>query len=169
MADPLTPYAIAVAERSRSEQALAEEQKRHLQAVQEIQARLRLLNGQIDGADAGLCDVGSIADAQRLLVVEWASEMRARPPAEVHMQFAAAVRDLQEGCPRMKNRYFGIKAYDRWGAQIADCEYGMGPRHGSIWFRIGLSQPRSVLSEEERRACIRYLKAVQADPNQMLD
>ena len=86
------------------------------------------------------------------------------------MQFAEAIRDLQDGCQQMEHRYFGIKSYDRWASQITNCEYGMGPSHGSIWFRIGLRRPgqAAALTPEMRQACIRYLRALQADPKKVL-
>lgn len=67
--------------------------------------------------------------------------------------------------------YFGTKSYDAWHGQRTDCEYGMGPRHGSIIFMVGLQEdvrrrrqtantrvdPREAFSPEEREACIYYL------------
>lgn len=36
----------------------------------------------------------------------------------------------------LQKRYFGVKNYASFGDQREDHEYGMGPRHGSIVFRI---------------------------------
>jgi len=36
-------------------------------------------------------------------------------------------------------RFFGIKNYASFGDQREDHDYGMGPKHGSIVFRIGLT------------------------------
>ena len=58
--------------------------------------------------------------------------------------------------------YFGTKSYDRWHGQRCDCEYGMGPGHGSIIFRVGLrdavrKREPAVLTAEEIEAAIYYL------------
>ena len=50
-----------------------------------------------------------------------------------------AKTDLSKGAPRLKREYFGVKNYDRFTGQRTDCGYGMGPRHGSIVFSIGLT------------------------------
>lgn len=39
---------------------------------------------------------------------------------------------------RLAGEYVGVKNYDGFGDQREDHRYGMGPRHGSIVFRIGL-------------------------------
>lgn len=51
-----------------------------------------------------------------------------------------AKADLALGGERISARYFGVKNYDGFGDQRTDCEYGMGPRHGSIVFSIGLTR-----------------------------
>jgi hypothetical protein len=59
----------------------------------------------------------------------------------------------------LKSGYFGTKSYDRWNGQRCDCEYGMGPRHGSIIFEIGLKADarKRDLTDAEREACAYYL------------
>jgi len=52
---------------------------------------------------------------------------------------ADAKADLANGGCEIASRYFGVKNYDAFGDQRHDCEYGMGPRHGSIVFSIGLT------------------------------
>lgn len=63
------------------------------------------------------------------------------------------------GYQGLKYEFFGTKNYDRWSGQRCDCKYGMGPRHGSICFRIGLTQEarKKDLSEAEKDAAIYYL------------
>ncbi len=60
--------------------------------------------------------------------------------------------------------YFGCKDYDRWTHQREDCQYGYGPRHGSIVFAIHLrSEHRNKgLTEQQRSDCIYYLEALKA-------
>jgi hypothetical protein len=60
--------------------------------------------------------------------------------------------------------YFGCKDYDRWSHQREDCQYGYGPRHGSIVFAIELRQEHrnEGLTEQQRNDCIYYLEALKA-------
>jgi len=57
--------------------------------------------------------------------------------------------------------YYGCKNYDRWTCQGVDCEYGYGPRHGSVVFSIGLKQDyregKKVIPENDRNIMIYYL------------
>lgn len=165
-----TTYDVAVSERRLLEVAMRDEEKRHHAQMRDYGERLALLEKQIRVADAGLCSAEDVRVGQEVLTVQWHHVTWKQPPAEVHMQFAEAIRDLQDGCQQMKHRYFGIKSYDRWASQITNCEYGMGPSHGSIWFRIGLKRPTEAetLTPPTRQACIRYLRAVQADPEKVL-
>ena len=59
----------------------------------------------------------------------------------------------------LRTTYFGTKNYDRWHGQREDHEYGMGPRHGSICFEIGLRKEARTrdLTDAEREAAIYYL------------
>lgn len=63
------------------------------------------------------------------------------------------------GYQSLREGFYGTKNYDRWSGQRCDCEYGMGPRHGSICFSIGLTSEarRRDLTEDEKEACIYYL------------
>lgn len=54
---------------------------------------------------------------------------------------AAAIEDLASGAPKLRDRYFGTKVYDRWDGQREDGEYGTGPRHGATIFSVGLTAP----------------------------
>jgi hypothetical protein len=58
-------------------------------------------------------------------------------------------------------QYVGCKDYDRWVGQYHGfCEYGMGPRHGSITFRVGKLQHKRGLEMKpaEIEAVLYYLK-----------
>lgn len=59
----------------------------------------------------------------------------------------------------LRHEFFGTKNYSGWSGQRCDCGYGMGPRHGSICFRIGLKEEARArdLSDAEREAAIYYL------------
>jgi len=65
-----------------------------------------------------------------------------------------------------KTQYLGTKNYDRWSSQRWDCEYGMGPTHGSINFAIYLHpdyrKDDVELTPEQKSACIYYLENLES-------
>ncbi len=69
---------------------------------------------------------------------------------------------VKTGCNQDPPRvYYGTKNYDGWSSQRCDCEWGYGPRHGSINFRVGLNRNLNrELTDEEKCACIYYLENV---------
>lgn len=69
----------------------------------------------------------------------------------------AAIIDIANGCKYLKSRYFGNKRYSGF-YQRCDSKYGSGPRHGSTVDRIGLKNPSTELTDDEKDACIYYLK-----------
>lgn len=70
-----------------------------------------------------------------------------------------AINDIAENFHHLKNAYFGNKSYEAF-YQRYNCEYGLGPKHGSVVDMIGLkSQYRDkLITDEEKDACIYYLK-----------
>lgn len=57
---------------------------------------------------------------------------------------------IEDGANALKSGYIGVKQYSGFGDQRTDCEYGMGPRHGSIVFSIGRHRnDMSVLGKDE--------------------
>lgn len=73
-----------------------------------------------------------------------------------------AIIDIASGCQHLKRQFFGNKRYEGY-YQGTDCEYGMGPKHGSIVDEIGLKQSARTkdLTDEEKDACIYYLRNYQ--------
>lgn len=69
----------------------------------------------------------------------------------------------QAGYRGLKYEYFGTKSYARWYGQRCDCEYGYGPRHGSIIFKIGLREDARSrdLTDAEKDAAIYYLMNIE--------
>ena len=121
----------------------------------------------VSRAEAGL-DAGKIALAETVIFVgdySKGGEERASARADAIQQFSTGkpvgtYKDL-------RREFFGTKNYDRWSGQRCDCEYGMGPRHGSICFQIGMKKDARTrdLTAEEREAAVYYLvnlEAVQA-------
>lgn len=70
-----------------------------------------------------------------------------------------AKRDLANGAVKLKKVYFGQKQYEGYD-QREDHEYGMGPRHGSIYQRIGLKNPSAELSDRDIECALYVLENI---------
>lgn len=68
-----------------------------------------------------------------------------------------AIIDIAEDCKKMRTQFFGNKEYGGF-YQRCDCKYGYGPRHGSIVDRIGLIDKEHQFTDDEKDACIYYIK-----------
>lgn len=161
-------YERAVAAVTEARARLQEERDRHEEAARTlgramVDAERTLLIYETAGAQAAM----DREVAERVLDIGWWSTRRhgARVSTpEVQSCFLDAIEDLRVGAPRLRRGYFGVKEYDGWASQRADCEYGMGPSHGSIWFRIGLRRRTEPLTEDEQLAAVRWLRTVQSNP-----
>lgn len=51
-----------------------------------------------------------------------------------------AINDIANGCIKLRKEYLGTKDYAHWSDQRIACHYGYGPSHGSVVFRIGLTE-----------------------------
>lgn len=154
----------AVREKDELERALAEHTRaseaRTAELKREIGARALVLRT----AGLGL-DPDKLALARKIVVVRGSF---ARAGDDRLSVVHDAIRQLATGVP-IRPVYtdlwrcaFGTKSYDRWHGQRCDCEYGMGPRHGSVIFSVGLTQAarsksHSDLTGAEIEAAIYYL------------
>lgn len=75
-----------------------------------------------------------------------------------------SIYDVAAGGEKILNGFFGCKDYSGWVCQRCDCEYGMGPRHGSIVFKISLTYDYQLtakeigeISEDDRNVILWYL------------
>lgn len=147
--------------------------ERHRRELAEMDRQIAYAQQVIDVAEAG-GPAEAFMTARRLLRIEWA---RHRQPLDrykltgprrvsgvVLRQIDRAIADVQAGCPAMRREYFGVKEYSGFSDQECDCRYGYGPSHGSIWFSIGLQNPKVELSEDERIACVQWLRALRENP-----
>lgn len=157
--------------------ALVAEEVRHSEAMRKLQAELVDALKARNEANAGL-DSAAITLAQTVLsvtgdaskVVNGAYEGRegVRDKAvEDAIFWFTHLDDDQKPRTDLRTRTIGVKNYDGFGDQREDHEYGRGPRHGSIVFRIALQRnvKDEPLTAEQRNACIYYLrnlKAIQA-------
>jgi len=120
----------------------------------EIQELLRLENV----AQIGL-DLDKVQIAEKLI---WIQGNPFRKTSDV-TKFSGvviaecAIIDIAEDCKKMRTQFFGNKEYVSF-YQRCDCEYGYGPRHGSIVDRIGLIDTNHQFTDDEKDACIYYIK-----------
>lgn len=146
-------------EKLRAERKAWEEREEGLKAELELvrEVRVHLIAGT-PPADRLL--------ATHVVNVSWTTD-QAKPQPEKHDLTAIitldAIKDVAAGAPRLRERYFGRKFYEAFD-QREDHKYGFGPKHGTIVFRIGLTQAvldrleeGGELTQEERDAVILYL------------
>ncbi len=156
-----TTNSIAELERRKAEilSSIANAKKRHEEELIGFGSELRQTQEGIEVRLAGL-DPEIILHAEHVIYVRgsYAKAGEDRAP-----QREAAIQDLLKGAPQMHREYFGTKSYDRWHGQACDCSYGMGPRHGSIIFEIGLTREARTrdLTEEEINAAVYYLRSLE--------
>lgn len=73
----------------------------------------------------------------------------------------AAKADLSSGATKLRTKYIGQKRYGGFD-QREDCRYGYGPRHGSIYQKIGLRNPKQELSDYDLECCLYLLENIAA-------
>ena len=170
----MTAYTDAVERRNDLRSQRDDLLKQHRIALATLDGRIAAQQHVIDVAEAG-GPAEAYVVAREVLGVQW---VRSRTPldrdmartgprplsAAVQRQIAAAIEDLQAGCPAMRREYFGVKQYAGFGDQESNHPYGYGPKHGSIWFSIGLKNLKVGLMDEQTIACIQWLRALRENP-----
>lgn len=141
--------------------AINDEEKRHDDAMKGLRADRDLVEAEKAHALAGTSPEARNL-ATHVVNVKWhRNEHRNEFDSGV---VAAAVSDIAAGAPILRTNYIGVKNYEGFHHQREDHKYGYGPRHGSIVFSVGLTDPvRKRLAEggeltaEEQDAVIVYL------------
>lgn len=170
----MTTYSDAIAERDRlhaETRALVKEHERDLFRLNNAISEVNKIIAITEQSDPGLADDYQIAS--QILEIYWRAPNygpgKRRPvKGEAVSVFTDAIAELQRGIATMARCYYGVKQYEQFDAQYQGAtQYGMGPRHGSIWFSIGLQRAARErdLTEAERLSCIRWLRAIQANPD----
>lgn len=139
--------------------------KRDAELMRSIADRRRVLEMSADGIDMAKVDLAK--------TVVFVRGVYAKGGTERASVIADAVKQIATGAP-IREHYgdlwrvaFGTKSYDRWDGQRCDCEYGYGPRHGSIIFQVGLtdavrkSRKHADLTAAEIEAAVYYLTNVE--------
>jgi hypothetical protein len=68
-----------------------------------------------------------------------------------------AIIDIANDCKHLRTNFFGNKRYESY-YQRCNCKYGYGPSHGSIVDSIGLINIKHQFTDDEKDACIYYIK-----------
>jgi len=156
---------------------IAVEKQRHNDALNKLLKESAAARLAIETASAGL-DAEQIAIAEDVIAVHGRLD---RPVGESRGRRAKVVSDAIEWLthcddadalrarklPNFHTNYFGIKNYSGFGDQRSDHQYGYGPRHGGIVFKIGLhgKHRNTDLTPEQRNACIYYLRNLERIQN----
>ena len=132
------------------------ERKRHMEVMRHWQNEELRLQTIINQTEAGL-DLAKISLAETVMYA--GDYSRAGQDRDGARQDAIKWFAGRQTTTDLQHEYIGTKSYDRWYGQRCDCGYGMGPRHGSIIFEIGLRHDvrKRELTPEEREAAVYYL------------
>lgn len=133
------------------------EQERHDKAMQGFKDELRMAEERIQLASGDL-DEEKIRLAEHVMHV---GGSYANAGSERGYALSNAKAEILNGGGSLKHRFQGTKSYDRWHGQWIDCQYGFGPKHGSVIFRIGLTDEarkrEGPLTDDEIESCLYYL------------
>ncbi|MBE5272147.1 hypothetical protein [Stenotrophomonas sp. B2] len=167
----MTAYAN-IAEAASARTRLSAELAKHLATSKATEASLR---AQIAAADQAVAisaagmDLEQIAAAEAVLEVRGLYRLGGEDRASVLRDAIAEISTGDKGTTyrSLWHSYFGTKDYEHWHGQRCDCQYGLGPSHGSIVFSVGLqrsirAREMEVLTDAERIACVYYLTNIEA-------
>lgn len=130
---------------------------------QEIQARREVLEMSASGID--LAKV-SLAETVLCIGGQYAKGGAARASVVNDAMLQLATGTAKSEYSNLWNQYLGTKDYAHWYGQRTDCEYGLGPTHGSIVFSVGLTgdvrkRNPKTLTPDEIEAAIYYLTNIE--------
>ena len=159
--------AAAVRRQLEARAALDMHRKAAAQRETELVAALQDADSDVAMLGSGL-DLEMIDMAERIIAVsdyEKGGSDRASCIQQAVKQFATGA----EESPWLDlwKVALGTKSYDRWHGQRCDCQYGTGPRHGSIIFQIRVhadvrkNRKQSDLTADEVDACVYYLMNIE--------
>jgi hypothetical protein len=167
-------YKTAVAERNELNRRIGMVEETYRSEMRRLKIELERENQVIRVAEAGF-NAEEFVVARSIVKIEWGRQRHPRQSwdstaqgprrvtAETHQQLMTAIEKFREDDLEVfDTHYLGIKSYDRWNSQIEDHQHGMGPRHGSIWWRLALH--RKPENEDETLACISWLRALDENP-----
>jgi len=146
-------------EREQLEESLTVLTEEYLGLKNKLTSEIAQIGTEIEQCNNGL-DVDKIKLAETVIRVT-KSSYTTRPKVEECIK--SAIRKIvEDGGGTLWKEYIGLKDYAHWSDQRSDHPYCMGPKHGDITFRIGLtdsvlSRDPQVLTYEEIDAVAYYL------------
>lgn len=146
-----------ILEKGRLERRLCELMETYNAQAQSLRDAIMEFDRLRDQISRGL-DPDRMALGRRILDVSGNPWARTDGCASGDTIAEAAIRDIANGCPRLRETFFGNKRYEGF-YQRCDCRYGYCPVHGSIVDEVGLSRDYRdrTLTDEEADAAIYYL------------
>lgn len=177
----MTAYRAAIARREALRESIEWTEREHAALMKSLRSDLAEQERLIGIAEGGVISIEQAQTARQFVSVEWggrAYDTRTRQhtgprrdTAEVHQCFREARNEYRAGPRFILRHYYGVKSYDRWNSQRSDSEYGYGPKHGSVWFSIGMPDTMRreirdgrVLTDDETIAVVAWLTAVESNP-----
>ena len=138
---------------------------RHLKALGVLRAEFALADEAARLCVANI-DADKVLLAEHVITVTGSFE---KAGEDRRAMLERAIADLLAGAPKLRTAYLGTKDYAHWHGQGIECEYGYGPKHGSVIFRIELNRPvrealkqnGNPLSEEGIDAAVYYLRNIE--------
>lgn len=132
--------------------------------AESIKAQIAELSRSV-ALDGAMLDQDKIDLARRVLFVGGAYARAGEGRASVIQDAVAFFATGPKPYKDLRQGYYGTKNYDRWSGQRSDHPYWAGPSHGSICFRVGLTdeaRKRDEFSAEEVEACLYLLTRIEA-------
>jgi len=151
---PIASLIIQIAEKTKEKIKLIEDFSKNKSQIDDELNDLKIKKQAVlDGLDTE-----KISRAQHILLIRGEFFNNSERTDCVHR----AIKDLVSGSAAFKTQYFGVKQYSGFGDQGCDCEYFMGPRHGSIVFAVEMNKDARErdLSAEEVEDCLYYLSTL---------
>lgn len=149
--------------------------QKHAEEMQALEAQITSAQKIVNAAEAG--ESAEVFAAGALyLQINWGDPRYGAINTshfftpEVESAFDSLMAALRTNNALLLKNDAAVKHYDAWLSQNETwCEHGLGPRHGSLWFRAGLrpgwaaDKPHEYVmppTEEDRLLCIQYIKAI---------
>ncbi|MFL0711636.1 MAG: hypothetical protein ACJLS2_02335 [Microcella pacifica] len=177
----VTPYRIALATRDDLLRQIIDLDQEYERQILELRSALREQVRLVALAEAGV-SLDRYQIARQFVSIRWGGRQYEpstrdrtgprRNSSDVQACFDAAIEEFRAGPKYLLGGYYGVKEYDRWTSQRNDSPYGYGPRHGYVWFKIGIPQAMRaelqggrVLTDEEKIAVVGWLTSVRKNPD----
>jgi hypothetical protein len=138
---------------NQTKQEISNEKKRHEDEMGKFNKKLEYYN-HIKSMLMNNIDANKVENAKKFIRTEG---VRNHFDGDASSQLAKAKQDVIDDFKILRREYIACKNYDRFIGQGLECQYGYGPRHGYVVFRIGLWDTDAVISDEDKCDILYYL------------